>query len=68
IRLGFSNRTALLNEARNHCGLSRTRLSKVLDDYTGEALDLGKLWSMKRGADNRHTYELHYGQILEKTG
>ncbi len=68
IRLGFSNRTALLNEARNHCGLSRIRLSKVLDDYTGAALDLGKLWSMKRGADNRHTYELHYGQILEKTG
>lgn len=68
IRLGLSSRTSLLDEARNHCGLSRTRLAKVLDTYTGAALDPGKLWSMKRGADNRHIYELHYGQILEKTG
>lgn len=67
IRLGLSSRTSLLDEARNHCGLTRARLAQVLNTYTGAALDPGKLWSMKRGADNRHIYELHYGQILEKT-
>ncbi|WP_298220751.1 AAA family ATPase [Halothiobacillus sp.] len=67
IRLGFVSRTVLLDEAKNHCGLSRPRLAKVLDAYEGGALEPGKQWRMKRGADNRHIYELHYGQILEKT-
>jgi archaellum biogenesis ATPase FlaH len=57
IKSGNAKRTELLKQAAAQSGISKQKISKVLDKYTGKSGIY--IWNMHRGEKNTHTYYIN---------
>ena len=58
IKAGITSKAAIIKFVNQETGITQRKISKVLDDRTGNIYQLGHRWSVETGAHNKNKYSL----------
>ena len=58
IEAGITSKAAIIKFVNQETGITQRKISKVLDDRTGNIYQLGHRWSVETGAHNKNKYSL----------
>ena len=63
LKEGINQKTALIREASEQSGISKPKITKVLNEHTGACLAENKFWHVVVGDKNAHAYNLNYSVL-----
>ena len=58
IEAGITSKAAIIKFVNQETGITQRKISKVLDDRTGNIYQLGHRWSVETGLHNKNKYSL----------